>query len=69
MISLLPPAGHVCAELIDIMANQLRIEMKALINSVHFFSLEFDGSTAQTGLDKELVYGKVVVRIILLSIL
>ena len=52
-----------CGEFIDIMANTLRDDLKKIFGNASFFSLTMDGSQPRkTGLEKKLVYGKVVVR-------
>ena len=51
--------------MIDILADCLRAEVTKMMESVPFFTLEFDGSSnSYTGLDLELLYTKIVVRMI-----
>ena len=55
-----------CAKFIDILADCVKEDLKGIIKSAPFFTIEFDGSQARkTNTDKELVYFKVVVSVFL----
>lgn len=52
-----------CAEFIDLLAETVKDDIKNILSNVRFFSITMDGSQPRkTGTEKELLYGKVVIR-------